>query len=160
MTKSYVPVKGGPPKRKKASNPTGTKIPTITKSEIRNVEKVDELLPTVETFEHITQLSSQGYSPRSMAYLLGVTKDVFDEFNMMYPSEVSEAITLGHVIDETECLSIFRSAATDKRSGSFATLLQAYGKMKFGWSGGAGGEANDLPSGMKLFIKQPDDIDE
>ena len=147
MVKQYKPVADGT-KRKK---------PTTVES-VRNIERVDSLEPTQETFDKITDLASRGFSTRSIAYMLGVTAEVFQTFRDEHEEEVVAAIDLGRVIDETEITAMLRAAATSTRSSNFLTALQAYGKINFGWLGssGANNGAKDLPRSISFTMIEPE----
>lgn len=127
------------------------KKPMATPStiDVRRVKRIDKLEPTPETFAAITDLAANGYSVNSIIYMLGATEEMFQDFREEYPDEVKDAIRLGNVIDETECLAILRGTATDKRASNAMTALKTYGALKFGWGGDGTGNV-ELPTGISF----------
>jgi len=148
MEESYMPVKKEP----------STRIPrtSTTEKSIKNIPKRDDLYPTHDTFDEIQSLASQGYSIRSIAYLMGVTMTIFDEFREKYSDKVLEAIAIGRVIDETECMHRLRTMATSSRSANPLPALKLYREEKFG----AGSGASDLPRNISFSMIEPEDIED
>lgn len=133
--------------------------PTV--DSVRNIKRIDSLEPTRETFERITELASFGYSTRSIAYMLGVTVDAFQEFRDQHEDEVGEAMSLGWVIDETECLTKLRGASVNVKSANWLTAMKLYGALKFGWGGKATGTGSaDLPRSISFTMIEPDEFDD
>lgn len=151
MASDYSPVK--------TSNKSKSNAASF--NSVRSVKKVDDLYPDPETWEKLTNIASQGYSMRSIAYMMGVSPEKLTEFQNAYPDRFADAIEMGRVIDETEILSRLRGAAVSPKSANWLTALQVYGKIKFGWLGqGGNSSSRDLPSSLAFTMIEPPTTDE
>lgn len=131
---------------------------TVSKT-VRDVVRVEHLEDEQETYDKIVDLSASGYSANIIAYMLGVTTKVFNDFRMLHSEKVEAAIDMGRIIDEAEIVERLRTAAMSSQTNAL-TALQAYGKIYFGWLGNNqnSSRTQELPSSIKFTAIEPNNF--
>lgn len=120
------------------------------RAELLNIPQVDFAFADDETLDMIKQLSCTGFSNSQIAFQLGMNQHVWQVLYDDNP-KVEEALKIGRMVDEIECITKLRESAVSPRSTNFLASLKYYWNMKFG-AGGTG----DLPASLSFTMIEPE----